>query len=511
MAKVLRLILGDQLNRNHSWFQNPDPEILYTLMEIRQETDYTQHHIQKIIGFFLAMRAFAEELRSQGHKVEYLRLDDPRNLQAIPENLNRQVTEYGIQTIEYQIPDEYRLEVQLRDFATQSSIPVVAIDSEHFLTDRAFLGNLFRGKKTFLMETFYRYMRKSLNLLMENGQPLGGRWNYDAENRNAIPKTAVLPEPHVYRHDAGEVMEMLASQGVKTFGRIPSEGFVYPINRKESLELLHYFCTHLLPDFGRYEDAMDTRYPYGYHSRLSFALNTKMLHPLEVAQAAIRESEARPAEIDLAQVEGFVRQIIGWREYMRGIYWEKMPQFGQLNFFNHQASLPTWFWTGKTKMNCLRHCIDQSLNMAYAHHIQRLMVIGNFALLIGVHPDEVDNWYLGVYIDAIEWVEITNTRGMSQFADGGIIGSKPYTASANYISKMSNYCDGCHYNKSLKTGARSCPFNSLYWDFYHRHADKLSRNPRIGMVYRTWAKMDEENKTQILGRAAWIKENADNL
>lgn len=248
-----------------------------------------------------------------------------------------------------------------------------------------------------------------------------------------------------------------------------------------------------------------------YHSRLSFSLNIKLLSPREVIDAAIQEWEKRPEEISFNQVEGFVRQIIGWREFMRGVYWAKMPEFAAMNFFGHEAKLPEWYWTGKTKMNCLKHAIGQSLDQAYAHHIQRLMVTGNFALLAGVHPDEVDQWYLGIYIDALDWVEITNTRGMSQFADGGIIGSKPYVSSAAYIDKMSDYCGSCFYNKAKKVGEKACPFNSLYWNFYDRHTDKLARNPRIGMMYKVWERMKQEDKTALLEQAEKYLTNINDL
>ncbi len=248
-----------------------------------------------------------------------------------------------------------------------------------------------------------------------------------------------------------------------------------------------------------------------YHARLSFSMNLKLLSPIEIVSTAVAHWQANQDSISIAQIEGFVRQIIGWREYMRGIYWHQMPHFKQLNFFEHQHSLPSFFWTGKTKMNCLKHCIGQSLNRAYAHHIQRLMVIGNFCLLAGIHPDEVDKWYLGIYIDAIEWVEITNTRGMSQYADGGIVGSKPYTASANYIDKMSDYCSSCFYDNKQKTGAKACPFNSLYWHFYERNRSKLQRNPRIGMAYVTLDKMPAQQKKELLQQAEMYLSQLDAL
>jgi deoxyribodipyrimidine photolyase-related protein len=248
-----------------------------------------------------------------------------------------------------------------------------------------------------------------------------------------------------------------------------------------------------------------------FHSRLSFSMNTKMISPLEVIEASIDAYRHSNGKITLPQIEGFVRQILGWREYMRGIYWGWMPEFGELNFLNHQRKLPSWFWTGDTKMNCMKHAITQSLDKAYAHHIQRLMVTGNFALLAGIHPDEIDKWYLGIYIDAIEWVEITNTRGMSQFADGGIVGTKPYVSTANYIGKMSNYCKSCHYDADDKTGPNACPFNSLYWNFYDLHRDKFEKNPRIGMMYRILEKMEPAQLAATLERAGYCLDNIESL
>jgi deoxyribodipyrimidine photolyase-related protein len=277
------------------------------------------------------------------------------------------------------------------------------------------------------------------------------------------------------------------------------------------LEVLDYFCQNFLKHFGDYEDAMHTDEKFLFHSRLSFAMNSKMLSPNEVIEKVIVFYHQNETEISLSQVEGFVRQILGWREYIRGVYWGKMPDYGTQNYFEHTTALPKWFWTGKTKMNCMKNAIHQSLDFAYAHHIQRLMITGNFALLAGVHPNEVDAWYLGIYIDAIEWVEITNTRGMSQFADGGIVGTKPYVSSATYINKMSSYCTGCFYDKSKKTGDKACPFNSLYWNFYDKHEAKLAKNPRIGMMYNVWRKMQPTAKAELLEQADFYLKNINNL
>lgn len=499
MSTTLRLILGDQLNSQHPWLENIDPSVTYVMMEMRQETDYVVHHVQKIVGFFLAMRQFARELTAQGHRVIYYELDDPENKQDLRTQIHYLVQKHGFSSVEYQLPDEYRLEQQLQSICQDLDIPSHAVDSHHFLTSRGFLKDFFKGKKSYLMETFYREMRRKYQVLMEGNEPLGGQWNFDQENRKPLKEKGLLQAPGLHPKSVGNILDQLSRAGVKTLGSLDPEAFAWPSSRKESLDLLHHFCQHLLPNFGTYQDAMTTWDPYLFHSRLSFSLNCKMISPLEVVQAAEKAWSTQQDKISLAQVEGFIRQILGWREYMRGIYWAEMPRFATLNYFGHERKLPSWFWTGKTKMNCLNHSITQSLTHAYAHHIQRLMVTGNFALLAGIHPDEVDAWYLGIYIDAIQWVEITNTRGMSQFADGGIVGTKPYTSSANYIKKQGNYCSTCAYDADEKVGDRACPFNSLYWHFHVRHREKLEKNPRIGMVYRTWDKMTA--KQEVLEQA----------
>lgn len=509
MPKTLRLILGDQLNSKHSWFSEVDPSITYLMMEMRQETDYVMHHIQKIVGFFLSMRTFSEELIEAGHQVLYFTLDHPENQQNLSDQIQWLVQKERFYRFEYQLPDEYRLDELLNELCEKLTIPSVAVDSEHFMTSREFLKDFFKGKKTFLMESFYREMRKKYHILMDGSQPITGQWNYDQENRQALKDRKLLKKALIHRKDVSSIVEMLEKSGVKTLGTIDPENFPWPTSRQESLEVLEYFCKNLLECFGAYQDALTTWDPYLFHSRLSFSLNTKMISPLEVVQTVEQYWYQHQDRISIAQVEGFIRQILGWREYMRGIYWAKMPDFAELNFFGHERKLPDWFWTGKTKMNCLSQSIGQSLELAYAHHIQRLMVTGNFALLAGIHPDEVDRWYLGIYIDAIEWVEITNTRGMSQFADGGIVGTKPYVSSANYIKKQGNYCDTCAYDSGKKTGSGSCPFNSLYWHFYARNRENLEKNPRIGMMYRTWDKMG--NKQEVLNQAEFYLKNLDSL
>ncbi|WP_298136261.1 cryptochrome/photolyase family protein [Flavobacterium sp.] len=511
MSKTLRLILGDQLNSNHSWFKTVDDSITYVMMEIRSETDYAKHHIQKVVEIFAAMQNFKNDLLSNNHKVIYIHLNDDNNLNSFDKNVKHLISKYSFTHFEYQLPDEYRVDLDLKNLCSSVSISSTVVDSEHFFSTRNELGEFFNGKKTFLMESFYRAMRKKHNVLMEGDKPLTGQWNYDAENRQKLPKNHKPILPFVFCNDVSEIYNEIAKTDVKTIGTIDTKNFVWPINREQSLQLLEFFVSECLSLFGSYQDAMMPNEWSIYHSRISFSMNVKMISPQEVIDAAIKEWQKRPNEIEFHQLEGFVRQIIGWREYMRGIYWNKMPEYASMNYFNNQEKLPDWFWSGNTKMNCLKDAIKQSLTFAYAHHIQRLMITGNFALLAGIHPDEVDAWYLGIYIDAFEWVEITNTRGMSQFADGGIVGTKPYVSSASYIDKMSHYCGTCFYKKALKTGEKSCPFNSLYWNFYDRNEDKLGKNPRIGMMYNVWRKMKPEDKTAILQQADYYLKNINEL
>ncbi|WNB17539.1 cryptochrome/photolyase family protein [Marivirga arenosa] len=511
MKKTLRLVLGDQLYERHSWFSDVNNEIIYVMMEMRQETDYVKHHIQKVVAFFTAMRSFSEYLKDQGHHIIYYKINDDNNQHSLTKNLQAIIKSEKIEHFEYLLPDEYRLDQQLKEFCNQIEISSESMDTEHFLTKREDIANFFKGKKQFLMENFYRQMRKDHDILMNGEDPVGEKWNFDHDNRNKYKGEVSIPEEYSYQNNVEDILEEIKDAEIDTLGEINADHFDWPINRKQALQFIRYFCRELLPYFGTYQDAMHTDEKFLFHSRLSFALNTKLIHPKELVDKVIEAWEDDSDRISLAQVEGFIRQVIGWREYMRGIYWAKMPEYEKLNFFEHKRKLPEFYWTGDTKMKCLEKSIKQSLSDAYAHHIQRLMVTGNFALLNMTDPDEVDAWYLGIYIDAIQWVEITNTRGMSQFADGGIVGSKPYLASANYMHKMSNYCSKCHYDHKKKTGKNACPFNSLYWNFYDKHREKLEKNQRISMMYRTWDKKSKEEKEELLNQANYYLDNINKL
>ncbi|MEL4892095.1 cryptochrome/photolyase family protein [Xanthomonas protegens] len=509
-AHTLRLVLGDQLDPEHAWFDVRDPGVVYVLMEVRQETDYVLHHAQKILAVFAAMRDFARQLRAAGHRVRYVAIDDASNRQSIPANLGALMAHYGARRLQYQEPDEWRLDQQLRQWGATQAFATEAMDSAHFYTRRNEVADFFRGRGQWLMEHFYRHMRKRYRILLaDDGTPEGGQWNYDHDNRQPWPGDPPPPPDTRPTHDHRALWASIQAAGVDSFGRPQAAAVRWPLNRAEALGCLDRFIADALPHFGRYEDAMSTRSPRLFHSQLSFALNTKMLRPQELVQRALAAYGAGAAP--LPAVEGFVRQILGWREYVRGIYWAHMPGYEARNALGHDAPLPAWFWTGDTHMRCLHHAIGQSLQDAYAHHIQRLMVIGNFALLAGLDPAAVHRWYLGVYVDAFEWVELPNTVGMSQFADGGLLATKPYVSSAAYIDRMSDYCQGCRYDRKQKTGARACPYNALYWDFFVRHQDTLGRNRRLDMVYRQLGKLPATQLQALRAQAQQLREGLDTL
>ncbi|WP_426369077.1 cryptochrome/photolyase family protein [Pseudocolwellia sp. HL-MZ7] len=514
-AKHLRLILGDQLNPMHTWFETISDDVIYVIAELHQEATYTKHHIQKITAFFAAMEDFAKYLKTQGHQVCYLTLDDTQEYTSINQLIHKLTKTYASETFTYQQPDEYRLRVQLAELSEQLTLPVYEVDTEHFLLPFNEIPTHFGVQTHVRMEGFYRYMRKHFSILMEGTKPEGGAWNFDSNNRQSFKKSDLqsIPQPLIFDNPAESYLARIEKHKINTMGKA-SSNVAYPINREQSLTLLDYFCKNQLPNFGNFQDAMTQASPYSwslYHSRLSFSLNCKMISSAEVIQTALTAYRKSEGAITLNQIEGFARQILGWREYVRGMYWINMPNYAQQNFFNAQRNLPNWFWNGETDMNCLKHAISQSLEHAYAHHIQRLMITGNFALLAGIAPDQVDEWYLGIYIDAIEWVELPNTRSMALFADGGWIATKPYSASGNYVNKMSDYCKSCRYNVKEKLGDSACPLNSLYWNFIGENYDKLSTNPRMSFPVRNWDKMQEDQKIEIKEKATQLLNNIEHL
>lgn len=527
--KKLRLILGDQLNINHSWFSQNDENTTYIIIESKSETDYTVHHIQKIVAFFLAMRQFAETLISLGYHVHYIKFEDTNNKHNFTDNILDIInkSEYQFTDFEYQLPDEYRLDLELKKLAENLEtygIKTKVFDTEHFLTERNYLDIHFSKSKTYLMESFYRKIRKEHNILMINGQPIAGMWNFDSENRKKLPQKINIPKPFIskinqsnaIKSEINEIVENLKKHNVKTIGSIDPENFIWVTTRNEALEQFEYFLENQLENFGKYQDAMSNQNWTLFHSRISFALNSKLISPLEIVNRAVdfweyNQEETNQEEISIAQIEGFVRQIIGWREFIRSIYWKFAPNYIENNFFENSSPLPTFYWSGNTKMNCMSKTIKQSLDYAYAHHIQRLMITGNFALLNLTNPKAIEQWYLGIYIDALEWVEMPNTIGMSQFADGGILATKPYISSGNYINNMSDYCKNCHYDYKIRFGEKACPFNSLYWNFIDKNKEKLAKNQRMAIPLSSWSKMNPDDKSKILNQAQIYLENVNSL
>ena len=506
----VRLILGDQLNAEHSWFEKLDNNVCYVMFEMRQETNYVKHHIQKVVAFFGAMRNFARAREKEGHRVLYYSLDDPQNEHELDKNLNKVISLLGANRFAYQLPDEFRLDQQLQEFCKDLKISTEAVDTDHFLTTRDEMGQFFKGKKKWVMEFFYRYMRKKFDVLMVHDQPEGGSWNYDKFNRNKWSGSPGIPVPYLPKtENIEQIQNMIENLGIETLGSISKDDFLFPMTREESVKQLDYFCENLLADFGTFQDAMHQEETNLFHARISFALNVKILHPLEVINHAIEAYRKQPEIISLSQVEGFVRQVLGWREYIRGLYWKEMPFYKNLNALENINPLPDFYWTGETKMNCLSTTIKNSLEHAYAHHIQRLMITGNFALLAQTHPDAVDEWYLGIYADAVEWVQLPNTRGMSQYADGGMVATKPYVSSGSYVNKMSNYCSSCSYNQKKRLGDDACPFNSLYWNFLDDKKDFFKSNNRMGMMLNLLRKINPEELAAIKTRAYEIIANPD--
>lgn len=510
---TVRLILGDQLNPEHPWFRKVDASVTYVLMEIRSETDYVRHHAQKVLAIFAAMRRLADRLRKKGHTVRYFRISDADNTQRFADNLRLVLRETKAKRFEHQEPDEWRLDRELETFRATCGVDTQCVSAEHFLDGRTGVAGHFGAQRgRWLMESYYRMMRRRTGLLMDSdGEPAGGRWNYDPENRKPWKGDPALPKPWDGAADLSALWREMQSAGVVTFGEPMAESFPWPLDRGEALAHLKAFLERGLPNFGDHEDAMHTGSDRLFHSRLSHALNLKLLSPLEVATAATQAWRRDPERIPLAAAEGFVRQIIGWREYIRGVYWARMPAYAESNALGHDLALPKWFWDGNVRMNCLRHSVGQSLRTAYAHHIQRLMVIGSFCLTAGIHPRAVEQWFLGVYIDAFEWVELPNVIGMSQHADGGFLGSKPYCGAAAYINKMSDYCKGCAYDPKDRLGPQACPLNALYWDFWLRHAERFRNNPRIGMAVRQALAMPAKEQAAVRAKAATLRANLDTL
>jgi deoxyribodipyrimidine photolyase-related protein len=489
-------ILGDQLSLNLTSLRAGDKaRDVVVMAEVAEEATYVRHHKKKIAFLFAAMRHFAAELEADGWTVRYVRLDDRKNGGSFTSEVARIARETKARSIVVTEPGEWRVRELIDTWETETGLPVTVLPDERFICARHEFGAWAHGRKSLRMEFFYREMRRKTGLLMAGEEPEGGKWNFDADNRKPAKADLFIPKPLRFAPDAitREVLDLVAKRFANHFGDL--EPFWFAVTRADAEKQLKHFLKTGLAQFGDYQDAMLLSEPFLYHSILSLYINCGLLDPLDVCRRV--EKEYRAGRAPLNAVEGFIRQIIGWREYVRGIYWLKMPEYVDGNFLGHTRPLPDFYWTGDTDMACLRAAIGQTKTEAYAHHIQRLMVTGNFALIAGFEPKQVHEWYLAVYADAYEWVELPNTLGMSQFADGGLLGSKPYAASGNYINKMSDYCGSCRYDVKKRTGPGACPFNALYWDFLDRNADKLSGNPRMAQMYATWRKFSKPDQDAV--------------
>ncbi|HCF24911.1 MAG TPA: cryptochrome/photolyase family protein [Novosphingobium sp.] len=460
------------------------------MAEVLAEAQYVPHHKRKIALVFAAMRHFRDELIADGWRVDYVRLDDPENSGTLGGEVRRAMARHGLSRVVVTEPGEWRLLAEMRSWDFAELLP-----DGRFLADRLGFAAWAEGRKGLRMEHFYRLMRRKTGLLIEGDQPAGGRWNFDSDNRKPAAAELSMPRPPRFAPDAitREVLELVAERFPDNFGVL--EGFAMAVTRADAEAAFAHFLHHGLAQFGTYQDAMLLEQPFLFHAFIAPQLNLGLLDPLDLCRKV--EAEWRGGRVPLNSAEGFIRQIIGWREFVRGIYWWRMPGYDRENALDARCPLPAFYWTGKTEMACIRACVEQTRDHAYAHHIQRLMVTGNFALLAGIDPHELHEWYLAVYADAYEWVELPNTLGMSQFADGGLLASKPYAASGAYINRMSNYCSGCAHDVKAKAGPRACPFNLLYWDFIARHRDRLVRNPRMVQMVRTWDRFTDEKQAQL--------------
>ncbi|MEY3409178.1 MAG: hypothetical protein RIS02_905 [Pseudomonadota bacterium] len=509
MAASLRhlvLVLGDQLNLDSSALADFDPkQDAIWMAEVIEESTHVPSSQQRTTLFLSAMRHFAQTLRLKQWPVHYTHLDDANNAGTLAGELEKAIEVHKPQQLLMTAPGEWRVLQSLRGVAKQHGLPLEVRDDTHFFSTVREFAEHAKGRKQLRQEFFYRELRQKTGILMDGKKPVGGQWNFDEDNRGSFGKQGPgkLPAPLRFEPDdiTLDVMALVKDTLPQNPGALNSFG--WPVTRDQALLALDSFIQNRLPSFGLYQDAMWEGEVWLYHSHISSSLNLKLLNPREVVEAA--EKAYQKGIVPLPAAEGFIRQVLGWREYVRGIYWTQMPEYVERNEMQATAKLPAFYWTGNTDMACLRDAIHQTLEHGYAHHIQRLMVTGLYALLLGVAPKEVHEWYLSVYVDAVEWVELPNTLGMSQFADGGVMASKPYVASGKYIDRMSNHCKGCKFNPALATGETACPFTTLYWDYLNRHVDTLAKNPRMLMQLKNLNRLTDDARAEIASQANLIK------
>jgi deoxyribodipyrimidine photolyase-related protein len=493
---VLRVILGDQLSPTISSLHGADKtKDTILICEVQQEATYVKHHKKKLVFIFSAMRHFAQELRDAKYRVIYHKLDDATPVSRFSDAVTRAAQMGDFDEIVVTEPSEYRVLEEIKLWPDLLNLPVDIRPDTRFLASHSDFQNWSAGRKSLRMEYFYREMRKRYSILMEGDQPIGDQWNFDSDNRKAPNATLTIPDTFRLAPDdvTQEVCAMVEQLFPDHMGA--ATPFHFAVTAEGARAALQQFVEERLAFFGDYQDAMLQDEAWMFHAHIGLYLNTGLLLPLECIAAA--EQAYHRGQAPLNAVEGFIRQILGWREFVRGLYWQNMPGYETLNFFDAQRDLPDFYWTADTRMNCLRQSVQETIDHAYAHHIQRLMVLGNFALLAGILPAQVNDWFLSVYADAFEWVELPNVSGMALFADGGKLASKPYASGGGYINKMSNYCKGCSYSVTAKNGPKACPFNYLYWDFLDRNRAKLRANPRVGMMYRVYDRMDADKQQAI--------------
>lgn len=505
-TRHLVVVLGDQLNRDASAWDGFDPACDAAWMaEVTDESTHVWSAKQRIALFIAAMRQFAQSLRNGGIPLHYRRLDDPENRGSLRDELGHSIAALSPQRLVVTEPGDFRTLAMLREVAAAHGVGLDVREDRHFMCSAAQFQRHAQGRSQLRMEYFYREQRRRHGVLMDGAQPCGGQWNYDADNRASFGREGpgLLPEPPAFEPDATtrEVLDMVQARFAGHPGSLSRFG--WPVNREQALQALADFVRYRLPEFGRWQDAMWTGQPWLYHALVSSSLNLKLLDPREVVAAA--QAAYRAGEVPLASAEGFIRQVLGWREYVRGIYWARMPGYLERNALDAHEPLPEWYWSGACEMRCLREVLGQTLSLGYAHHIQRLMVTGLYALLLGVEPAQVHQWYLAVYVDAVEWVELPNTLGMSQYADGGLMASKPYAATGKYIERMSDYCRGCRFRPGERSGEDACPFTTLYWDFLARHESSLAANPRMALQVRNLRAIPPTEREAIASRAARIR------
>ncbi len=504
--RALIVVLGDQLDLDAAAFDGFDARCDAVWMaEAAEESTHVWSSQPRSVMFLAAMRHFALALRAAGRPLHYTPLDAEGNAGSLGAQLQVDALRLRPARLVMTAPGDWRVLQALKAAAQALGLPLEVREDRHFFVSVREFAAHARGRKSLRMEYFYREQRQRHQVLMQDGQPVGGQWNFDADNREALGAAGAQARPPRTRFEADATTQAVIDLVRRRFATHPGrlDDFAWPVTRAQALQALQAFITERLPLFGRYQDAMWPGDPWLYHAHLSAALNLKLLNPREVVAAAV--AAYHRGDAPLASVEGFVRQILGWREYVRGIYWTQMPGYAERNALDAQQDLPAWYWTGATDMACLRDALLQTLTHGYAHHIQRLMVTGLYALMLGVQPKQVHAWYLAVYVDAVEWVELPNTLGMSQYADGGVMGSKPYIATGKYIQRMSPHCQGCRYDPAQRSGDRACPFTTLYWDFLMRHAPLLARNPRMALQVKNLARLSDADQQAVRERAAVLR------